>query len=511
VAALFLTLPGPTVASLRNQEDSRGSDNAAKEFRFALNHQTGIFVDLVSNLTKGFLDHQEAVATSTSSQLVELHLSYGALSQEFKELRKEFYNLKADFLTTKTGSDTFKEELKSCQSEVKIANQKISFLTEKIEHEVLTANDKITTVAEKLENGLATANDKISSVTEKVKNGLETTNNKISILSHKVDLEVSNMAAKVEREVKSANDKISIVSNLVDIESKATNNQISIMTEKVEHHTSVMVAEVGVESCKGLSSLADKINRKIEATNISVQVLADKLEQQRQNNTNIVTHMPNIIEHEVASVNKNISVIMEGVHETSKNLTDKIGYQEQNNSNKIMALEAIIMYNLTSTNTVVSLLEDKVGNEMQNANQKILEMVKKVEQNQLKNSIYFDASRKTNFATGTLTYDDMTASNDSGMDPSSGKFKANIAGVYVFTFNAISISGKKAYTNIVHNGVRLGSAFTSGQKEYNMIGQSVIVQLAKNDLVWVTVNNYGIHSNSAIYIHFTGYILNPLE
>jgi len=50
--ALFLTSPGQIVASSRNQEDSHGSDNAAKEFRFALNHQTGIFVDLVSNLTK---------------------------------------------------------------------------------------------------------------------------------------------------------------------------------------------------------------------------------------------------------------------------------------------------------------------------------------------------------------------------------------------------------------------------------------------------------------------------
>jgi len=51
--AIALTQSGQTVATLYNQDELQGSDNAAKELRFALNHQTGIFVDLVSNLTQG--------------------------------------------------------------------------------------------------------------------------------------------------------------------------------------------------------------------------------------------------------------------------------------------------------------------------------------------------------------------------------------------------------------------------------------------------------------------------
>jgi len=343
-------------------------------------------------------------------------------------LRKELNDLKADFIATKSGSDTFKEELKTCQYEVKRANNKISFLAEKVEHEVSTANDKISTVAEKVENGLVTANDKISTVTEKVENGLATTNDKIStvtekvengiaaandkistvtekvkngfemtnskisILSQKVDIEASNMAAKVEREVKTANDKILIVNNLVDIESKAISDKMSILTDKVEHKISLMVAEVGAESRKELSSLADQINQKMEATNNSVLVIVDKLEQERQN-INVATNFASKIDREIVSVNKNISAVMALVQASNKSLTDRMEDEQQNNSNRLMALEAKFMDNWTSANTNISHLEDKVGYEVKNANQKILAMATKVEKNQNKNSIYFDASR----------------------------------------------------------------------------------------------------------------------
>merc|ERR1719376_1492240 len=97
-----------------------------------------------------------------------------------------------------------------------------------------------------------------------------------------VEQEVSNMGVKVEREVKSINDKISVVKDFADIVSQTTNDKIAILTEKVEHKISVMVEEVATKSRKEMSLLADKVNHKMEATNISVLVIADKLEQEKQ-------------------------------------------------------------------------------------------------------------------------------------------------------------------------------------------------------------------------------------
>jgi len=467
--AIVLTQLGQTVASLPNQEDLHVRDDAAKELRFALNHQTGIFVDLVSNLTKGFLDHQEAVATSTSSQLVELQLSYGILSHEFKELRKELKNLKADFIETKTGSDTIKEELRACQSELQSVNNKISFLTEKIEHEGQTTNDGISFISERFDS-------------------------KISILSDKVDQEISNLESKAERDLKSTNDKM------------------SLLMDKVEHKISVAATKVETKANKEISLLANKLNHEMQASNTSVLALADKFEQESEKNMNAVSDLANKIECEVASVNKNITVLFTGMQAKNKGLIERIEYEEQINSNKLVALEAKFMDNLSSANTSILHLEDKLGNEMENANQKIFTITKKVENNQIKNSIYFDASRKTSFTSnGNLTYEAMTSSNNSGMDPSSGIFKAKIAGIYVFTFHTLSINNKGAYTTLYHNGVVLGTAYEDDLTNHNMIGQSVIVQLAKDDLVWVTVRRWGVFSDGNTYIHFTGFLLNLLE
>ena len=123
----------------------------------------------------------------------------------------------------------------------------------------------------------------------------------------------------------------------------------------------------------------------------------------------------------------------------------------------------------------------------------------------------FSFYRSSSFSgAGIVTYDGVNGNNTSGLDLNTGIFEANHPGPYLIAFTSLSPYATTAYAKIVHNGNDVAVLHDSNRKSsHNMMSQTVILDLAVGDRVWIRSmdSSRSLHSNSDKYIQFIGHSL----
>ena len=86
----------------------------------------------------------------------------------------------------------------------------------------------------------------------------------------------------------------------------------------------------------------------------------------------------------------------------------------------------------------------------------------------IKQQVAFSAYRNSDvFSSTNVTYDGAYINVGNGLDISSGKFKAPMAGTYAVHFNALSAdtySQNNNYIELLHNGITVGASFSNFDK-----------------------------------------------
>eukprot|EP00093_Oithona_nana_P009510 09510.XXX_175231_177695_1 [CDS] Oithona nana genome sequencing. len=136
-------------------------------------------------------------------------------------------------------------------------------------------------------------------------------------------------------------------------------------------------------------------------------------------------------------------------------------------------------------------------------------LTKRVEVAEASNSLYFDAFRSTDFKViGNLTYNGYRGIvSETVFQPSTGVFKAPQAGLYLFLFHANTVKGDDGLLLLKHNGIVVGGMFDSDNYNHNGLGQATLLDLERNDEVWMEVLSGGVRSNDNMYVHFIGILL----
>ena len=132
--------------------------------------------------------------------------------------------------------------------------------------------------------------------------------------------------------------------------------------------------------------------------------------------------------------------------------------------------------------------------------------------------VIFAAVRNSdiNSGDGAITYDSLTTNIGEGMVASTGTFTTPVAGLYMFTFSAISANSNtlEVTISVKKNGTQMfviddEESSLSGAKERN-ISYTWILDLSLDDTVFLEMNTGGLHVDStanADQVHFTGQLL----
>jgi len=167
---------------------------------------------------------------------------------------------------------------------------------------------------------------------------------------------------------------------------------------------------------------------------------------------------------------------------------------------------------VVTTNEMTQTLTQKMKNDL--GINTLSDRLNKVE---LKNSVWFDAVRKSEFndATGngyykTITYTDVRESTykSGAMDKETGVFTAPLAGTYQFfiqTYKPFSVYG---WVRIVVDGTTVSYIYDGNQSNRATITGTAIIEMQPGQKVWAETY-YKIFSNSDGYIHFTGVLITP--
>eukprot|EP00094_Tigriopus_californicus_P004268 TCALIF_04114-PA protein Name:"Similar to CAPRIN2 Caprin-2 (Homo sapiens)" AED:0.05 eAED:0.05 QI:0/0.75/0.8/0.8/0.25/0.4/5/1624/245 len=125
-----------------------------------------------------------------------------------------------------------------------------------------------------------------------------------------------------------------------------------------------------------------------------------------------------------------------------------------------------------------------------------------------KSSVYFDASRSTDFALlGNLTYTYCQVNVGNGLDLATGTFQAPVSGTYLFSFHANTMKGKDGLVLMKKNGDIMGGMYDTDNFNHNTLAQSLMVALNEGDMVWIEILSGGVRSNENIYVHFSGLLI----
>ena len=90
-------------------------------------------------------------------------------------------------------------------------------------------------------------------------------------------------------------------------------------------------------------------------------------------------------------------------------------------------------------------------------------------------TIAFDAFRNKPFYTAQtyLTFDGTMVNAGGGFDPNTGLFTAPRAGIYSFSFHALTQDGSPTYVKIIHNGRNVGGAYRRHEGEGDAADEDV--------------------------------------
>ena len=107
-----------------------------------------------------------------------------------------------------------------------------------------------------------------------------------------------------------------------------------------------------------------------------------------------------------------------------------------------------------------------------------------------------------------LVFPHVITNKGQGYSSSSGKFTAPRDGTYVFTVTAVSYSNNGLSLDIVHDGVRKVTTYSTGHANYQTGTNLVVLELDRGDAVWVKRDGgRGYNSYSVPLTTFSGFIL----
>ena len=69
------------------------------------------------------------------------------------------------------------------------------------------------------------------------------------------------------------------------------------------------------------------------------------------------------------------------------------------------------------------------------------------------------------------------------------------------------VKGDDGLLLLKHNGIVVGGMFDSDNYNHNGLGQATLLDLERNDEVWMEVLSGGVRSNDNMYVHFIGILL----
>jgi hypothetical protein len=102
-----------------------------------------------------------------------------------------------------------------------------------------------------------------------------------------------------------------------------------------------------------------------------------------------------------------------------------------------------------------------------------------------------------------ILFDDAMLNVGGGYDHATGKFRAPLGGMYVFTASLTTDSGSHTAGRIVHDNQLETSVYlgAEGARDYSTGAGSVIYHLAAGDHVWVFADR------SVLFSSFSGFLL----
>lgn len=92
--------------------------------------------------------------------------------------------------------------------------------------------------------------------------------------------------------------------------------------------------------------------------------------------------------------------------------------------------------------------------------------------------------------------------------PTYGAFKCQKAGIYFFTFSAISPEGSDLRISLRSNGVPVVTIYSGGTSTYNSATGSGLLQLAQGDIVYLYIEKGDIYESNKMnraYTTFSGF------
>ncbi len=110
-----------------------------------------------------------------------------------------------------------------------------------------------------------------------------------------------------------------------------------------------------------------------------------------------------------------------------------------------------------------------------------------------------------------IIYNKVFTNIGSHYDIGTGKFKAPVAGTYVFQFHGLSRNNKILYLELYHNNKYVTSAFSHAKNDWASGGNDVILHLTAGDTVNIRdaakQDSQLSGDDGEIYCTFSGYLI----
>lgn len=104
-----------------------------------------------------------------------------------------------------------------------------------------------------------------------------------------------------------------------------------------------------------------------------------------------------------------------------------------------------------------------------------------------------------------VTFDRVHSNSGSSFNMETSEFKAKVNGTYVFFVHVMSLPDADAYAWVMHNDHHQLPVFGDSKAGYGSGSNSMIVELAEGDRVWVKLSKDSGLLND--YTTFSGYLL----
>ncbi|XP_066293025.1 complement C1q subcomponent subunit A-like [Branchiostoma lanceolatum] len=136
--------------------------------------------------------------------------------------------------------------------------------------------------------------------------------------------------------------------------------------------------------------------------------------------------------------------------------------------------------------------------------------------------VAFSVARTTSLAIVGLgvdtvvTYDVILSNVGGAYNQETGKFVAEVGGVYFFTFTGMSLwaSSESYFISLKKNGEKMVNLHENngGRRQHQSSSNSAIFQLQPGDEVWVELKGYdnSLYSNDDRYLTFSGFLIHAV-